>query len=327
MTKRALIIGITGQDGSLLAANLLERGWEVHGLYRHSSINNLTRVTHLLPRLTLHRGDVTDYASVTDALRRSCPDVVFHEADQDNVAWSRDVPRYAADVTFGGTLNVLEAVREFCPDATRVFVPCSATVFGEPAASPQNEDTPFDPRSPYAVAKAGCYHLARMYRRERGMHVSTAILYNHDSHLRTEQYLLHKIARGAVRIARGGQKTLSLGNLDQVVDIGWAPEFVDGIVRLMELDTPEDVVLGTGVGYTIGRLVTYALGLAGAADRDGRVDLGRLATDPEHHRPLAPSPLVADVGKARRLLGWDAPDDASDVVARLVKCAAAGDML
>lgn len=328
MTKRALITGVGGQDGSYLAQELLDHGWEVHGLYRHSSISNLTRICHLLHptrRVTLHRGDVTDYQSVSMALVKAAPDVVFHEADQDNVGWSKNVPAYASEVTYGGTAVVLEAMRRLYP-RSRVFVPCSATVFGSsPPTERQHESTPFAPESPYAVAKVGAYYLAQHYRREYGMHVSTGILYNHDSPVRTEQYLLHKLARSAVRAANGGPTKIALGNLEQVVDIGYAPEFVAAVRKITALDDPGDYVVGTGRGYTVGDLAARAV--ARAVYVVGTSVRAEFVPDPVYYRADPGAPLVADCRKLLRATGWEATTDAAGVLDELVDLCVRGDLL
>lgn len=311
MSKRALIIGVTGQDGSILADLLLERGDEVHGVYRHTSLGNLARVRHLLdhPHFVLHRGDLTDVGSLYAIVSEVKPDLLFQEADQDNVGWSRSLPSLASRVTYGAVADLLEIVRQAAP-ACRVFQPCSSTMFGS-APAPQNEATPFDPQSPYAVAKVAAYHLCRHYRRAFGLHVSCGILFNHTSVRQTEEYLLHKICAGAVRVARGRQEALALGNLDTAVDVGCAREYMQAAVLMAEADEADDYVIATGASYPIGALARHALECAGAGAT-------QLARDPAF---WTPDPLPATRGDAYKIkahLGWSPQRFAGDLVRELV---------
>lgn len=298
MTRRALITGITGQDGSYLADILLERGYEVHGLIRHSSADNLCRLRHCLDKLTLHRGDVLDSVSLEMALLCSEPDEIYHEADQDSVAWSYDAPLYSHAVTAGSVQTLLELVRQFRPKA-KVFLPVSATMFGD-APAPQNELTPFNPSSPYAVAKVAAYHAARYYRQAHGLFVSTGILFNHDSPRRADGYLLQKICRGAVRIYYGLQKTLPLGNLDLRVDVGYAREYMEAAHAILQLDQPNDFVLATGEGWTLRQMVKEAFSLAGVDD-----PAHYLTTDSRFYRPGPQPTLIGDASKARQVFGFN----------------------
>lgn len=269
--KKALITGVTGQDGSYLVDILLDRGYEVHGLYRRVSGGNFHNIQHVLDKhpveFHLHRGDIQDPGSVVNAVATVTPDEVYHMADQDNVGWSHDVPTLASDVTARGTAVVLEAVRVHSP-RSRVFVPCSATVFGD-APAPQDERTPFNPQSPYAVGKAAAFYWARYYREVHGLHVVVGIMYNHDSPRRQGDYLLHKICRAA---ASGDP--IELGDPRQRVDIGDAREFMKIVHKMMQLHVPDDFVVGTGESPTIGDVARYA-GLTsvrwGHPDRPGRV--------------------------------------------------------
>lgn len=280
MTKRALITGINGQDGSYLADILLEKSFEVHGLYRRSSVDNLTRIAHCRERITLHAGDVTDAGSlyrIFDDCDRF--DEVYHLADQDEVGHSFTAPGVSVAVTYGGTVNVLEAVRQLTP-STRVFVPSSATIFGN-APPPQNEETPLDPCSPYAVAKAAVIHACRMYREHYGLHVCCGIMFNHDSPRRGSGYLLQRIARGQPL----------WGDQEAVVDIGYAREYMEAAWRMMQLDKPDDFVIGTGRGYRIKDLVE-----------------GVMAWN------FPNAGLIADITKARRVLGFNPQHDAVSVL-------------
>lgn len=318
MTKRALILGATGQDGSLLADLLLERGYTVAGMYRHTSLGNLDRVRHLLtnPAFTLHRGDLIDVGSLYSIISEVKPDLCFNEADQDNVGWSRSLPGLASRVTYTAVADLLEIVRRVVPQC-RVFQPCSSTMFGD-APAPQSETTPFNPQSPYAVAKVAAYYLCRMYRQQYGMHVSCGILFNHTSTRQTEEYLLHKICAGAVRIARGQQETLALGNLDTKVDIGCAREYMEAAIAMVERDAPDDFVIATGGAPSIGHLAGAALLAASAATsiNDAEEFVSR---DPVFWTEQPFPTMRGHVEKTTYDLHWQAKRSPFDLVRELVK--------
>lgn len=263
MTKRALITGCTGQDGSYLAELLLEKGYEVYGLHRRTSTGNFQNINHLTNRLHLIQGDVTDVFSLDRAIEVSNPDEIYHEADQDNVEWSFSLASYAIDVTIKGVSNVLELV----DDKTKVFIPCSAMMFGD-APSPQREDTPFNPMSPYAVAKVAAYYLARYHREAYGKQIYTAALYNHDSTRRHGIYLLHKICRLAVNASWGRQSLVKAKfyNLDAKINLGYAKDYAECIIRLMQTPTPDDYVLGSTQLVSIRELIKEAFESVGISD-------------------------------------------------------------
>lgn len=314
MSKQALILGVTGQDGSFLADLLLERGYTVHGMYRHTSTGNLSRIRHLLtnPAFTLHRGDLTDVGSLYDVITHTHPAILLNEADQDNVGWSRSLPGLASRVTYAAVADLLEIIRRVVPTC-RVFQPCSSTMFGD-APAPQSEATSFNPQSPYAVAKVAAYHLCRMYRQQYGMHVSCGILFNHTSTRQTEEYLLHKICASAVKVVRGKQPTIPLGNLDTVVDIGCAREYMEAALLMVQQDTPDDYVLATGVAYSVGELALAALHTAKYMGK-GQEAISR---DPAYYSDT-PSPATqGDVSKAARCLGWKPQRFAGDLIRELV---------
>lgn len=264
MSKRALVLGIGGQDGSYIADILLAHGYEVHGLYRRSSTGNLSRIQHIIDRVVLHQGDMADPLSVERAVIASRSQEIYNEADQDSVGWSHQAPCYTYDITFGAVGRLLETVRTV-DRGIRVFQPCTAMMFGDAAylndpnfPDTQNENTPLRPMSPYACAKAGALHLCRFYREHHGLFVSCSILYNHDSVRRGEEYLLHKIAKAAVRISRGQQETLALGNLDARVDIGSAYEYMQAAHNMLQLNKPDDFVIATGIAHHVSAMVARA---------------------------------------------------------------------
>ena len=312
--KRALILGITGQDGSYLADILLKRGYEVHGMCRRSSVYNVQRIEHLLKPvklIELHQGDMLDPVSIQRIIEKCRPNEIYNEADQDNVGWSYKTPGYSYQITSAAVGNLLEIVRKI-NDEVKVFIPVTAMMFGD-AVKTQNENTPFNPQSPYACAKVMAYHLARYYRQVHGMFVCTGILYNHDSPRRTEDYLLHKIAHSAVRIANGGQEKLGLGNLSMIVDIGYAKEYMEAAVDMMQLDTPDDYVIATGDGYSIEDLTRYAFELV--KDVNG---MSKVHIDPNFYRPGKLPELVGDYRKAFRVFGFTPKYDAMKVIKMLI---------
>lgn len=255
---RALISGIAGQDGSYLADILLERGYEVHGLYRHSSKVGLQNVQHNIgnPKFHLHQGDVTDALCLDRLIESVDAHEIYHEADQDNVDWSFKFPAYQMDVTVKAVMNLMDSVRRHCPSA-RVFIPCSATMFGN-APAPQDENTPFNPQSPYACAKVAAYHIARMYRQNYGMFVTTGILFNHDSPRRNGNYLLHKICKAAVT-----GSLLTLFNPHQNIQIGFAKDYMELVVRLMQCSSSGDYVVSYAPTFTLDDLVSIVHEQAG----------------------------------------------------------------
>lgn len=296
MTRRALVLGITGQDGSYLAEILLEKGWEVHGLVRRSATGNTRYIDHLLDRVTLHRGDLTDDTSILRTLQAARPEVVFNEADQDHVGWSYAGVGYSMDVTGAAVGRILELLRQIGPEI-RFFQPCSSTMFGL-ADNPQTEDTPFRPQSPYGCAKVLAFHLARYYRDVFGMHVSTAILYNHESPRRTSDSVIRKITCAAARISRGLEKELRLGDVSAQIDVGFAREYMEAAYDIAMLERPDDFILCTGEAHSLREVLTLAFGHVGLVPDD------HVRFDPEQIRPGKTSPLVGDSEKARRAIGF-----------------------
>lgn len=296
MSKRALILGIGGQDGSYLAEHLLSLGYEVHGLVRRSSVDNLWRIRPILDQVTLHRADLCDAASIGYAISCSHPDEIYHEADQDNIDWSYEIPGYSVQVTAGSIITILGWLKRNKPKV-RVFIPLSATMFGD-APPPQNEQTPFKPMSPYACAKVAAYYLCQHYRREHGIFVSTAIMYNHDSPRRGGDYLLQKICRQAVEIKQGKREKILVGSPHQIVDIGHARDFMIGAQSILQLDKPDDFVLGSGQNCRVIDYATTALTEA-MVPSPYQIDV-----DPDFKRPGTIPTLVADDRKAIAAFGW-----------------------
>lgn len=303
--KRALIFGIGGQDGSYLAETLLKNGYQVYGTTRKSSVDNLERIKHIKDKITgIFRVELTDYPSVERAIVNSSPHEIYNEADQDNVGWSYSIPGYSIDVTVKGALNILEATRFKAADS-KVFLPISATIFGD-APAPQNESTPFNPLSPYACAKASVYHLARYYRQVHGLWVSTGILYNHDSPRRGKGYLLQDIYTQCLDVVHGKSNKVTVGNLNQFVDIGYAKEFADGIYALMQCNVPTDLILSSGSRHTIQDIVKHY-------ENYLDIDL-KLEVDPDRNHSGTDIQLIGDISKAYRMIGWNPKYNAMNMI-------------
>lgn len=303
--RRALILGCGGMDGSFLADILLEKGsYEVHGMHRRSSTGNLSRLAHLPEgAITLHQGDMADPISVRRIIEEVCPDEIYNVADQDNVDHSFATVGYSMDITAAAVGRLLEICRtiKYLPQIKlKVFQPCTAMMFGNVSTPYQNEHTHFNPQSPYACAKVAAFYLARHYRNEYGMFVSTAILYNHDSARRTDDYLLHHICKGAVTIKAGLKKTITIGDPNYVVDIGYARDYMETVWRMMQLNKPDDFVIGSGCAITIQELIDEAFSQVGLTKWDAQ---DSVEIDPKFNRPGKRSQLCADPSKINNILG------------------------
>jgi GDPmannose 4,6-dehydratase len=305
MPKRALITGITGQDGSYLAELLLDKGYEVHGVIRRASTFNTHRLDHLYvdahephARLFLHYGDLTDGTRLVTLLSKVQPDEVYHLAAQTHVRVSFDEPEYTGLTTGLGTTRLLEAIRA-TGLATRFYQASSSEMFGA-APPPQDETTPFHPRSPYGVAKVYGYWMARNYREAYGLFACNGILFNHESPRRGETFVTHKITRAAAAIAAGEQEHLYLGNLDAVRDWGYAPEYVEAMWQMLQQDEPDDFVIATGAPYSVRDFVGFAFSHVGL-DSERYVRF-----DDRYLRPTEADALVGDASKAAAQLGWKA---------------------
>ena len=317
MAKRALITGITGQDGSYLAELLLSKGYEVHGLIRRASTFNTSRIDHLYvdphepnAKLFLHYGDLSDGARLVTLLAQINPDEVYNLAAQSHVRVSFDEPEHTADTTGTGTVRLLEAVR-MAGIRPRFYQASSSELYGA-TAPPQNEETPFYPRSPYAAAKLYSYWITKNYREAYEMFAVNGILFNHESPRRGETFVTRKITRAVARIKAGTQKDLYLGNLDAVRDWGYAAEYVEGMWRMLQVDTPEDFVLATGVGYTIKQFLEVSFSHAGLDWQEF------VKFDPRYLRPTEVDALVGDPSKANEKLGWKTTVDGLDLAKLMV---------
>ncbi len=302
--RKALVTGITGQDGSYLAEQLLERGYEVHGLVRRSSSFNTDRVDHLYRdpheegvRLFMHFADLADASRLVKLIYELQPEEIYHLGAQSHVRVSFDIPEYTADVTAMGTVRLLEAIRETGVE-TRFYQASSSEMFGA-AAPPQSESTPFHPRSPYAAAKVMAYWMTVNYRESYGMFASNGILFNHESARRGETFVTRKITRALARIQAGLQDKLFLGNLDAKRDWGYAPDFTDAMWRMLQADEPSDYVIATGETHSVHEFLDEAAACLG-------IDWGDVvAIDPRYYRPAEVDVLLGDFSKARNELGWE----------------------
>ncbi|GAB6126580.1 GDP-mannose 4,6-dehydratase [Humidesulfovibrio idahonensis] len=335
--KVAFITGITGQDGAYLAEFLLEKGYTVHGLKRRSSLFNTGRIDHLYQdphqqsrRFILHHGDMTDSLSLLRIIQRIQPDEIYNLAAQSHVAVSFEEPEYTANSDALGTLRVLEAIRILGLEAkTRFYQASTSELYGQVRESPQNENTPFYPRSPYAAAKLYAYWITVNYREAYGVHASNGILFNHESPVRGETFVTRKITRALARVKLGLQDCLYLGNLDAKRDWGHARDYVEAMWLMLQQDKPDDYVIATGQQKSVRDFVNAAaaeLGLEfswqGQGVEEKALDAGgvcRIAIDPRYYRPTEVQTLLGDGTKARERLGWTARTGFDELVREMVR--------
>jgi len=316
--KKALVTGITGQDGSYLAELLLSKGYEVHGIVRRASTFNTSRIDHLYQdphindvRLFLHYGDIADSTNLVKLLYRIQPDEVYHLAAQSHVRVSFDIPEYTGDVTGLGTVRILEAIRETGLKA-RFYQASSSEMFGMAQETPQRETTPFYPRSPYGAAKAYAYWLTVNYRESYGMFACNGILFNHESPRRGETFVTRKVTRAVADIKNGLADKLYLGNLDARRDWGYAKEYVMAMWLMLQQDEPDDFIVATGETHSVRDLVEEAFSYAGLNWRE------HVEIDPKYYRPAEVDLLVGDASKAQRKLGWSPQTYFMDLVHLMV---------
>ena len=303
--KKALITGITGQDGSYLAELLLSKDYEVHGLIRRASTFNTGRIDHIYRdphngaavRLHLHYGDMANTGNLVDLIYSVRPDEIYHLAAQSHVRVSFDLPEYTADITGLGTLRILDAILKSGIQA-RFYQASSSEMFGS-AKPPQNESTPFEPQSPYAAAKVFAYWVVRNYRKAYGLFSSNGILFNHESPRRGETFVTRKITRGLAAIKAGRQESIYLGNLDAKRDWGYAPDYVAAMWKMLQQDTSDDFVIGTGEAHSVREFLDESFGYL---DLDWRP---HIKIDSRYFRPTEVDCLLADASRARQILEWE----------------------
>jgi GDPmannose 4,6-dehydratase len=317
MTKRALITGVTGQDGSYLAELLLAKGYEVHGLIRRASSFNTGRLDPIYQdpheagvRFLMHYGDLSDSGSLVNLVRELEPDEIYHLGAQTHVKVSFEIPEYTCDATAMGTVRILEAVRA-SGVSTRFYQAGSSEMFGS-SPPPQSEETPFHPRSPYGVSKAFAHWMTVNYREAHGLYACNGILHNHESPRRGETFVTRKITRAVARIKAGIQDKVYLGNLDAKRDWGYAPEFVEAMWMMLQQDEPEDFVIATGEAHTVREFCELAFAQADL-DWEGFIEI-----DPRYYRPAEVDHLLGDPSKAKRVLGWEAKTSFPELVQIMV---------
>jgi GDPmannose 4,6-dehydratase len=314
----ALVTGITGQDGSYLAELLLDKGYEVHGLIRRASTFNTERIDHLYQdvhepdaRLTLHYGDIADGTNLTRLMSQIQPDEVYHLAAQSHVRTSFDIPEYTADVTAIGTLRLLDAIRDSHTNA-RFYQASSSEMFGA-SPPPQSEQTPFYPRSPYAIAKLFAHWTAINYRESYGVFATSGILFNHESPRRGETFVTRKVTRGIARILAGKDQFIFLGNLDAKRDWGYAPEYVEAMWLMLQQDEPDDFVIATGESHSVKEFVETAFELVGLDWQK------HIRFDERYLRPAEVEHLLGDPTKAREKLGWQPRTTFRDLIYKMLE--------
>lgn len=334
--KKALITGITGQDGSYLAELLLEKGYEVHGIIRRSSSFNTERIDHIYQdphesgaRLFLHYGDLIDSSSLHKIIREVKPDEVYNLGAQSHVAVSFDMPEYTGEVTGIGTLKLLEAILRENPE-TRFYQASTSELYGLVQEVPQSETTPFYPRSPYGVAKMYSYWITVNYRESYNMFACNGILFNHESPRRGATFVTRKITRGLSRVSLGKDECLYLGNMDAKRDWGYAKDYVEGMWRMLQQDTPQDYVLATGETHTVRKFVELTckeLGMDLVWEGQGVDEVGKdqntgktiVKIDPRYFRPAEVELLIGDPSKAKRELGWESQTSLDELVRIMVE--------
>lgn len=332
MAKKALITGITGQDGSYLAEFLLEKGYEVHGITRRASVSNTSRIDHLLRKgsIKTHDGDLSDSASLIRIIGEIRPDEIYNLAAQSHVQVSFDVPEYSGDVDAIGVLRILEAVRMLgLANTTRIYQASTSELFGKVEEIPQRETTPFHPYSPYAIAKQYGFWMIKEYREAYGMFAVNGILFNHESERRGENFVTRKITLAAGRIAEGIQDHLELGNMDSLRDWGYAKDYVECMWLMMQQDKPDDFVIATGEQHTVRDFTQKAFAAngmrirwegSGVDEKGYDVDTGRLlvSVNPQWFRPTDVNNLWGDPTKAKNVLGWNPQKTSYEELVRIM---------
>ena len=333
--KKALITGVTGQDGSYLAEILIEKGYEVHGLVRRSSSFNTGRINHIIndkqykDQFFFHHGDVTDASNLNRILETVGPDEIYNLAAQSHVQVSFEIPDYTAQVDALGTLRFLDAIRETRLE-TKFYQASTSELFGKVQETPQKETTPFYPRSPYGVAKLYAYWIIVNYRESYDLFACNGILFNHESPRRGETFVTRKITRAAARIKEGLQDTLLLGNLNAKRDWGYAPEYCEGMWRMLQKDIPEDFVLATGEQHSVREFVELSfkeldIHIDWQGDRENEIGVDQttgktiVGINSKYYRPTEVETLLGDASKAKEVLGWEVKTPFSELVKMMVQ--------
>jgi len=302
--KKALIFGVTGQDGSYLAELLLEKGYEVHGLVRKSATGNLSNIQHLIDNdeiinknFYIQKGDLLDITSIYRVISDVNPDEIYNEADQDHVGWSYDMAGYSSDVTAASVAKILEIIKQLNP-SIKYFQPCTSNMYGISEEETQNEDTKFNPQSPYAISKTFAYYVTRYYREAFGMHACVGILFNHESPRRTPEYVTRKITQSVARIFLEKQEKLFLGDISAEIDWGYSPEYMECAWRMLQAEKPDDYIIASGETHSVKEFVEEAFKIVNLDYNDF------VKTDSSLIRPTKTSPLMGNISKAKKDLDW-----------------------
>ena len=309
--KKALILGINGQDGSYLSEILLEKGYEVHGLIRRTSTGNLENVQDILQEIELHYGDLSDPISLYHIIRTIKPVEIYNEADQDHAGISFQIPAYNFDITGSAVGRILEIIKQI-DSGIRFFQPVTSNMFGKTTISPQNENTPFNPQNPYACAKTFAYNLSKMYRDVYSMYVSIGIFYNHESPRRTDEYVTRKITKAAARIKLGKQNEIILGNINAIIDWGFARDYMEAAWEIMQLNKPYTFVIGSWKAHSVKDFLELAF-------NEVKLDYKEfLKTDKKFMRPAENSILLADSSKAKKVFNFQPKTNLKKLVKMMV---------
>ncbi len=309
--KKALILGINGQDGSYLSEILLEKGYEVHGLIRRTSTGNLENIQDILQEIELHYGDLSDPISLYHIIRTIKPVEIYNEADQDHAGISFQIPAYNFDITGSAVGRILEIIKQI-DSGIRFFQPVTSNMFGKTTISPQNENTPFNPQNPYACAKTFAYNLSKMYRDVYSMYVSIGIFYNHESPRRTDEYVTRKITKAAARIKLGKQNEIILGNINAIIDWGFARDYMEAAWEIMQLNKPDTFVIGSGEAHSVKDFLELAF-------NEVKLDYKEfLKTDEKFMRPAENSILLADSSKAKKVFNFQPKTNLKKLVKMMV---------
>jgi GDPmannose 4,6-dehydratase len=316
--KKALIFGVTGQDGSYLAELLLEKGYEVHGLVRKSATGNLVNIQHLIDNKDIYnesffiqKGDLLDITSIYRVISDVNPDEIYNEADQDHVRWSYDMVGYSSEITAASVAKILEIIKQINP-SIRYFQPCTSNMYGISKEKTQNEETKFNPQSPYAISKTFAYYVTRYYREAFGIHACVGILFNHESPRRTPEYVTRKITQSVARIALKKQEKLYLGDLSAEIDWGYSPEYMECAWRMLQTKEGSDYIIASGKVHSVQDFVEEAFKIVDLNYKD------YVETDSSLIRPTKTSPLVGDITKAKKELDWEPTTTFKELVALMV---------
>jgi len=316
--KKALIFGVTGQDGSYLAELLLEKGYEVHGLVRKSATGNLVNIQHLIDNKDIYnesffiqKGDLLDITSIYRVISDVNPDEIYNEADQDHVRWSYDMVGYSSEITAASVAKILEIIKQINP-SIRYFQPCTSNMYGISKEQTQNEETKFNPQSPYAISKTFAYYVTRYYREAFGIHACVGILFNHESPRRTPEYVTRKITQSVARIALKKQEKLYLGDLSAEIDWGYSPEYMECAWRMLQTKEGSDYIIASGKVHSVQDFVEEAFKIVDLNYKD------YVETDSSLIRPTKTSPLVGDITKAKKELDWEPVTTFKELVALMV---------